>query len=67
MLDLQKMLRDAVAELDRETAVEDRAAARAFLKNLDPESQEGMWFEAMAERFPSRLEAAVVYLRDVKR
>lgn len=67
MLDLQKMLRDAVAELDRETELDQRQAARAFLKSLDPSSQEGMWFEALAERFPSRLEAAVVYLRDVKR
>lgn len=67
MLDLQKMLRDAVAELDRETLQDQRQAARAFLKDLDPHSQEGMWFDAMAERFPSRLEAAVAYLRDVKR
>ncbi|MFO0734963.1 MAG: hypothetical protein U0270_03755 [Labilithrix sp.] len=67
MLDLQKMLRDAVAELDRETELDQRQAARAFLRNLDPGSQEGMWFEALAERFPSRLEAAVAYLRDVKR
>lgn len=78
MLDLQKMLRDAVAELDRETEQERREqarreerqyreAARVFLTNLDPNSQEGMWFEALAEKFPSRLEAAVVYLRDVKR
>jgi len=74
MLDLQKMLRDAVAELDREEegnrrrqATMETAAARTFLTHLDPESQEGMWFEAMAEKFSSRLEAAVVYLRDVKR
>jgi hypothetical protein len=67
MLDLQKMLRDAIAELDRETEHERRAAARVFLKDLDPNSQEGMWFDAIAERFPSRLDAAVAYLRDVKR
>lgn len=67
MLDLQKMLRDAVAELDRETAVEQRDTAKAFLRNLDSNSQEGMWFEAIAERFPTRLDAAIAYLRDVKR
>jgi hypothetical protein len=67
MLDLRKMMRDAIAELDRETELEERRAARAFLKELDPNSQEGMWFEALAEKFPSRLEAAVAYLRDVKR
>ena len=67
MLDLRKMMRDAIAELDRETELEQRHAARAFLKNLDPNSQEGMWFEALAEKFPNRIEAAVAYLRDVKR
>ena len=67
MLDLQKMLRNAIAELDRETEQEQRQSARTFLKNLDPNSQEGMWFEALAEKFPSRLDAAVAYLRDVKR
>jgi len=64
---LQKMLRDAVAELDRETEKDQRVAAETFLRNLDPESQEGMWFDAMASQFPSRLAAAVAYLRDVKR
>lgn len=67
MLDLQKMLRDAIAELDRESEPDRRRAARAFLRDLDPGSQEGMWFEAVAERFPSRLDAALAYLRDVKR
>jgi hypothetical protein len=60
MLDLRKMMRDAIAELDRETELEHDRAARAFLKNLDPHSQEGMWFEALAEKFPNRLEAALV-------
>lgn len=71
MLDLRKMMHDAIAELDRETVLEQQkenvTRARAFLKNLDPNSQEGMWFEALAEKFPNRLDAAVAYLRDVKR
>ncbi len=67
MIDLQKILRDAVAELDRETAGKDRASARNFLARLDPDSQEALWFEALAEKYPSRLDAAVAYLRDVKR
>lgn len=74
MLDLQALLRNAVAELDREqeterrrTRASDERAARVFLSHLDPESQEGMWFEALAERFPSRIEAAIAYLRDVKK
>lgn len=74
MLDLQRLLRDAVADLDREQETERRLersreerAARVFLDKLDSESQEGMWFEALAERFPTRIEAAIAYLRDVKR
>lgn len=67
MIDLQKMLRDAVAELDRETSARDRVEARSFLAHLDPNSQEAMWFEALAEKYPSRIDAAVAYLRDVKR
>jgi len=74
MLDLQRLLRDAVAELDREEAatrhaerVKDERSARLFLEKLDPDSQEGMWFEAVAEKFPTRVEAAIAYLRDVKR
>ena len=74
MLDLQRMLRDVVAELDREEAAQRRresthaeTEARAFLARLDPESQEGMWFEAVAEKFPSRIDAAIAYLREVKR
>lgn len=74
MLDLQRLLRDAVAELDREDDAKKRRErataereARSFLERLDPSSQEGLWFEAVAERFPSRLEAAMTYVRDVKR
>lgn len=73
MLELQRLLRDAVAELDREEAAarqrlraREERRARTFLDALDPDSQEGMWFEAIADAFPSRLEAAIVYLRDVK-
>lgn len=73
MRDLQQLLRNAVAELDRETeaalrtarAREERAA-RTFLDGLDPSSQEGMWFDAVAASFASRVDAAIAYLRDVK-
>ncbi|AFZ02825.1 salt stress protein, Slr1339 family [Calothrix sp. PCC 6303] len=36
--------------------------AEDWLKNLDPLSSEGLWFERFAEQYPSKLEAAVEYL-----
>ena len=39
--------------------------ARRFLRELDPDSQEGLWFDAVAEAYPSRLEAAIAYVREV--
>jgi hypothetical protein len=40
-----------------------REEARRFLAKLDRDSSEGMWFDAFAQSFPSRLDAAVAYLR----
>lgn len=74
MLDLERLLREAVAELDREEDARRRREsmraendARAFLTRLDADSREGMWFEAVAEEFPTRLDAAIAYLREVKK
>ena len=68
---LRFILRDVVQSMDAEVKAESerhlRDQARAFLQSLDADSQEGMWFDAFAESFPSRLEAAVAYVRDVKR
>lgn len=36
--------------------------AIAWLQNLDPLSSEGIWFESFAEKYPSKLEAAIDYL-----
>ncbi|BAU63075.1 hypothetical protein STA3757_04300 [Stanieria sp. NIES-3757] len=36
--------------------------AEQWLANLDPFSDEGMWFNELAESYPSRLEAAINYL-----
>ena len=55
----------ARARAHAERALAERA--RAFLAKLDPDSSEGMWFDALAESYDSRTEAAIVYLRDVKR
>jgi hypothetical protein len=36
--------------------------AETWLKNLDPLSTEGLWFNQFAEKYTSRLEAAIDYL-----
>ncbi len=37
--------------------------AEVWLKNLDPYSDEGFWFEQFANSYPSKLEAAIEYLK----
>lgn len=37
--------------------------AEEWLKNLDPLSEEGLWFEEFAYKYPSKLEAAIDYLQ----
>ncbi|ACC81707.1 salt stress protein, Slr1339 family [Nostoc punctiforme] len=37
--------------------------AKEWLAKVDPLSSEGLWFERFAESYPSKLEAAVEYLR----
>ena len=36
--------------------------AEKWLANLDPSSDEGMWFYQLAESYPSKLDAAISYL-----
>lgn len=36
--------------------------AEKWLSNLDPTSEEGIWFNQLAESYPSKLEAAISYL-----
>lgn len=38
-------------------------SAIAWLKQLDPLSSEGLWFENFAEKYSSKLEAAIAYLQ----
>ncbi|MEA5514624.1 salt stress protein, Slr1339 family [Nodularia sp. UHCC 0506] len=40
-----------------------KVTAEAWLKKLDPFSSEGLWFEKFAESYPSKLEAAMEYLK----
>ena len=63
---LRSILRDVVQTMDAEAERDLRDDARRFLGSLDGDSQEGMWFEAFAEGFPSRLDAAIAYVRDMK-
>ena len=37
--------------------------AKEWLAKVDPLSSEGLWFERFAENYPSKLEAAIEYLR----
>ena len=37
--------------------------AEDWLGKLDPFSPEGLWFERFAEKYPSKIEAAMEYLR----
>ena len=59
------MLTQVCAELDVAERTEREAKARRFLARLDPHSTEGMWFEAVAGSFPSRLDAAIAYVEAV--
>ncbi|MBC1224903.1 hypothetical protein GNF10_18940 [Nostoc sp. UCD121] len=38
--------------------------AKEWLAKVDPLSSEGLWFERFAESYPSKLEAAIEYLRN---
>lgn len=38
--------------------------ARVWLEKLDPLSSEGIWFEKFAEKYSSKLAAAIDYLQD---
>lgn len=66
-MDLHELLADVMTELRQEDEAQALEGARRFLRDLDPESQEGLWFEALAESFPDRLAAALSYVRTVKR
>ena len=61
-----KMLDDILGEVAATDARDAERRARRFLATLDPDSTDGMWFDALAEGFPTRLQAAIVYVRDVK-
>ncbi|MCC5656256.1 hypothetical protein LC608_04500 [Nostoc sp. XA010] len=41
-----------------------KVEAKKWLAKVDPLSSEGLWFERFAESYPSKLEAAIEYLRN---
>ena len=41
-----------------------KLSAKAWLKQLDPLSTEGLWFERFAEGYPTKLAAAINYLQE---
>ncbi|MDZ8105857.1 MAG: hypothetical protein RM338_09590 [Nostoc sp. DedQUE12a] len=41
-----------------------KVQAKEWLAKIDPFSPEGLWFERFAESYPSKLEAAIEYLRN---
>jgi hypothetical protein len=62
----ERMLADIRGEVQAMDARYAERRAKHFLATLDADSAEGMWFEALAAGFATRLEAALVYVRDVK-
>jgi hypothetical protein len=40
-----------------------KTLAKEWLEKLDPLSPEGLWFERFAEGYPSKLDAAIEYLK----
>lgn len=52
-------------ELEQQKAKEKNRRAIAWLKTLDPMSSEGLWFEEFAAKYPSKVAAAVDYLRSL--
>lgn len=70
---------DAIAELKKQQELEQEkvqkaqiqaqkfaalhSEAEAWLKQLDPLSSEGIWFERFAQSYPSKSEAAIAYLQ----
>ncbi|MEH2063627.1 MAG: hypothetical protein V7K50_15420 [Nostoc sp.] len=40
-----------------------KVQAKKWLAKVDPLSSEGLWFERFAESYPSKLEAAIEYLK----
>lgn len=50
-------------QLKQQEAEKLQQSAIAWLKELDPLSSEGLWFDSFAEKYDSKLAAAIAYLQ----
>lgn len=50
-------------EIEQQKVQKIEKQAIAWLKTLDPMSSEGLWFEQFATKYPSKVAAAIDYLR----
>ncbi len=57
----QERIRQAQLQVKQLEAVKNQA--QEWLTKLDPFSPEGLWFERFTEGYPSKLEAAIEYLK----
>lgn len=60
----EEQLRVQQQEQRRKEALTQQATT--WLKNLNPHSEEGLWFEEFSYSYPSQLEAAIDYLQALK-
>jgi hypothetical protein len=63
---LGALLEGVRTEFEREDERGLMQRAERFLASLDRASQLGMWFDAFAASYPSRIAAAMVYVRELK-
>ncbi|NWF62280.1 MAG: hypothetical protein HXY43_24275 [Fischerella sp.] len=59
-LEQERIRQEQIKAKKQETLKE---SAKDWLAKLDPFSAEGLWFERFAERYSSKLEAAIDYLQ----
>ncbi|MFB2768806.1 salt stress protein, Slr1339 family [Pelatocladus sp. BLCC-F211] len=59
-LEKEKIKQEQIKAKQREAL---KQQAKDWLAKLDPFSPEGLWFERFAERYSSKLEAAIDYLQ----
>ncbi len=59
-LEQEKIRQEEIQAKQREAL---KQQAKDWLAKLDPFSPEGLWFERFAERYSSKLEAAIDYLQ----
>jgi len=59
----KKIKQEQIKQQQREALA---SQAKEWLKNLNPLSEEGLWFEEFAYAYPSKLDAAIDYLQALR-